>query len=57
MDVMAGLAALGQAINITKFIRETEKELSGAELKAKMAESYEKLGDAKMSLVSCFRNF
>src|SRR4051812_20372674 len=51
MDVITGLTALGHAINITKFIREAGKELSGAELKAKMAEIYEKLSDAKMALV------
>src|SRR5687767_12000892 len=51
MDVLTGIAALSQAINIAKFIRETEKDLQGAEIKSRMVELYEKLSDAKMALV------
>jgi hypothetical protein len=51
MDVMAGLAALGQAINIAKFVREADHALQGAELKAKLTELYDKLADARMALL------
>ena len=50
MDVMTGLAALGQAIKITKDLRDIERDLDAAAYRAQMADLYSNLGDAKIAL-------
>ena len=50
MDILTGLNALGQATAILKEIRGIEQNLDAATYKIKIAELYENLSDAKMSL-------
>lgn len=50
VDVVAGLAAMAQAIDIVKSIREMDKSLDDAQVKLRMAELYSALTDAKMAL-------
>jgi hypothetical protein len=50
MDIMAGLAALSQALTIAKELRQIEKGFNEAEFKLKVAELYSMLADAKVAL-------
>ena len=50
MDIMTGLAALAQAMNIAKGLREIEKGFDAAEFKLKIADLYSALADAKVAL-------
>lgn len=50
LDFMLALSAVGQAVSIVKGVRDIDKDLSQAELKAAMAEIYDKLSDLKMAL-------
>ncbi|TIN08737.1 hypothetical protein [Mesorhizobium sp.] len=50
MDIVGGLAAVGQALEIAKQLREFEKSFADAEFKLKIAELYSALSDAKMAL-------
>jgi hypothetical protein len=50
MDVMVGISAVSQALNVAKQLKEFEKQFNSAEFKLKIAELYSSLADAKMSL-------
>ena len=50
MDIVSGLAALGQAVQIVKDLQSIEHKLDSAVIKAKMAELYGSLADAKIAL-------
>jgi len=50
LDIITALTAVGQAIKITKDLREIDRGLDTATYKAKMAELYENLSDVKMAL-------
>lgn len=50
MDISAGLTLIGQALGIVKGLREIEKGLDAAGLKAQMADLYSTLADVKMAL-------
>ncbi|TIU30705.1 MAG: hypothetical protein E5W27_00020 [Mesorhizobium sp.] len=50
MDIVGGLAAVGQALDIAKQLREFEKSFADAEFKLKIAELYSALSDTKMAL-------
>jgi hypothetical protein len=50
MDIMTGLSAVTQALNVANWLRGIEKEFDVAEFKLKMAELYSSLADAKLAL-------
>ncbi|RWQ66211.1 MAG: hypothetical protein EOS85_31315 [Mesorhizobium sp.] len=50
MDIVGGLAAVGQALEIARQLREFEKTFTDAEFKLKLAELYSALSDTKMAL-------
>lgn len=50
MDIVTGIAALTQALDIAKKLREFGQTFDEAEFKLKIAELYSALADAKMSL-------
>jgi hypothetical protein len=50
MDIMTGMAALSQALNIAKGLREIEKGFDASEFKLKIADLYSSLADAKVAL-------
>jgi len=50
MDIMTGLSAVAQAMNIAKGLREIEKGFDAAEFKVKIAELNSALADAKVAL-------
>ncbi|RWI14450.1 MAG: hypothetical protein EOQ92_28880 [Mesorhizobium sp.] len=50
MDIVGGLAAVGQALDIARQLREFDKSFSDAEFKLKVAELYSALSDTKMAL-------
>jgi hypothetical protein len=50
MDIMTGLSAIGQALNVVKSLREIEKGFDAAEFKLKIAELNSALADAKVAL-------
>lgn len=50
MDIMTGIAALSQALNVAKSLKEFEQSFNDAEYKLKIAELYSSLADAKMAL-------
>jgi hypothetical protein len=50
MDIMTGLSAVTQALNIAKSLREIEKGYDAAEFKLKIAELNSALADAKVAL-------
>ena len=50
MDIIAGLSAVSQALDITKKIRELDQDLSSAEFKLQIAELYSALADTKIAL-------
>jgi len=50
MDIMTGLSAVAQAMNIAKGLREIEKGFDAAEFKLKIAELNSALADAKLAL-------
>ncbi|WP_075289890.1 hypothetical protein [Pararhizobium arenae] len=49
VDIVAGMGMLAQAIGIAKDIREIDRGLDQGEIKAKMADLYSALADAKMA--------
>jgi hypothetical protein len=50
MDIMTGISAVAQAMNIVKGLREIEKGFDAAEFKLKIADLYSTLADAKVAL-------
>ncbi len=50
MDIIAGLTAAGQAVQIVKDLRDIERDLDSATYKAQMAELYSNLADVKIAL-------
>ncbi|TIP57028.1 MAG: hypothetical protein E5X56_21845 [Mesorhizobium sp.] len=50
MDIVVRLAAVGQAFDIARQLREFEKSFSDAEFKLKITELYSALSDTKMAL-------
>jgi hypothetical protein len=48
MDIMTGLSALTQALNVANWLRGIEKEFDAAEFKMKIADLYSSLAEAKM---------
>lgn len=50
MDLMTGLAAAGQALEIAKKLREFDKELKNAEFKLQIADLYTNLAEVKIAL-------
>ena len=50
IDIATGLAATASALSVIKEIKDIDKALSQAELKAKLAEVYTNLADVKMAL-------
>jgi hypothetical protein len=50
MDVMAGLAAVSNALDIARTLRTIDKTYDLATVKAQMADIYMALGDAKIAL-------
>lgn len=50
MDIMTGLTAISQALDITKKIRDLDGQLSDAEFKMQIADLYVSLSDAKIAL-------
>lgn len=50
MDPMTAAATVTQSLKLVKEIREIDKNIGEAELKAKMAELYSTLADVKMAL-------
>ena len=50
MDIMTGLTAISQALDIAKKLRGFEKQLNDAEFKYQLAELYTSLSDAKIAL-------
>jgi hypothetical protein len=50
MDIVSGLAAAAQALEIAKQLREFDKSFSDAEFKLKIADLYTALSDTKMAL-------
>jgi hypothetical protein len=50
MEIAAGIAATGHALALLKQLIDVDRELSKAELKARLAEVYTSLADAKMAL-------
>ena len=50
MDIMTGLSAVTQALNIANWLRGVEKGYDVAEFKLKTAELYSALADAKVAL-------
>jgi hypothetical protein len=50
MDIMTGLSAVAQAMNIAKGLRDIEKGFDAAEFKLKIADLYSALADAKVAL-------
>lgn len=49
MDIISGLAAASQALDIAKRIKDINDGLKDAELKLQIAELYEKLADVKIA--------
>jgi hypothetical protein len=50
MDIMTGISAVAQAMNIVKGLHEIEKGFDAAEFKLKIADLYSALADAKVAL-------
>jgi hypothetical protein len=50
MDIMTGISAVAQAMNIVKGLREIDKGFDAAEFKLKIADLYSALADAKVAL-------
>jgi hypothetical protein len=50
MDIMTGLSAVTQALNVANWLRGIEKEFDAAEFKLKVADLYSSLAEAKMAL-------
>ena len=50
MDIMTGLTAISQALDIAKKLKNFENELNDAEFKNQLADLYMALSDAKISL-------
>ncbi|RUU85796.1 hypothetical protein EOB59_30935 [Mesorhizobium sp. M7A.F.Ca.MR.176.00.0.0] len=50
MDIVGGLAAAAQALDIARQLREFDKSFSDAEFKLKIADLYLALSDTKMAL-------
>jgi hypothetical protein len=50
MDIMTGLSAVAQALNVANWLRGIEKEFDAAEFKIKIADLYSALADAKVAL-------
>ena len=50
MDIVSGLAALGQAVKIVKDLQSINDKFDSAVIKTKMAELYGSLADAKIAL-------
>lgn len=50
MDIMTGLAAAAQAVDITKKLRDLSAELDTATYRAQIAELYSNLADVKIAL-------
>lgn len=50
MDIIGGLAAVSQALDIAKKLRDFEKQFNNAEFKLELAELYSKLADTKIAL-------
>jgi hypothetical protein len=50
MDIMTGLSAVTQALNVANWLRGIEKEFDAAEFKMKIADLYSSLAEAKMAL-------
>jgi hypothetical protein len=50
MDIMTGISAVAQALNVANWLRGIEKEFDVAEFKIKVADLYSALADAKVSL-------
>jgi hypothetical protein len=50
MDIMTGLSAVAQALNVANWLRGIEKGFDAAEFKIKIADLYSALADAKVSL-------
>jgi predicted nucleic acid-binding Zn-ribbon protein len=51
MDLMMGLSAIKQTLEITKELRSVDKKIEDAELKLRLAEIVDKLLDAKKALI------
>ena len=51
MDILGGLTALKQTIDITKDLRNIDSKISDAEFKLKIADIVDKLLDAKQALI------
>lgn len=56
MEIATGIAAVANAIKIAKALKSIEASYDQAELKAKIAEIYEGLADAKMALIDAKEN-
>ena len=52
MDIMIALTAATRALELVRGLRDGERGLDRGELKAAVAELYEKLADVKMALVA-----
>ena len=50
MDIMIGISAVAQALNIANWLRGIEKGFDAAEFKLKIADLYTALADAKLAL-------
>jgi hypothetical protein len=50
MDIMTGLSAVTQALNVANWLRGIEKGYDAAEFKLKIADLYSALAEAKMAL-------
>jgi hypothetical protein len=50
MDIMTGISAVAQALNVANWLRGIEKEFDAAEFKIKIADLYSALADAKVAL-------
>lgn len=50
MDIMTGLSAAAQALDITRKLRDLEKDFDRAEFKMQIADLYTALSDARMAL-------
>ena len=56
LDIVTALSTIGQAIKITKDLREIDRDLDAASYKAQMAELYGALADVKMALTDAREN-
>lgn len=50
MDIITGLSAISQALEIAKKLKQFEKQLDDAQFKLQMSELYVSLSDAKIAL-------